>query len=445
MELNLDQLQELYEEEKNKSAAARAYCELNGIEYNDTRRKYISETIRTFDFVKKGIKGIRVDSSDNDLGNTTETETNQYKNDNQKEREDFFMPSAWDSEKNRFLSIDEYCDKYGLPKEQVRSSKLVSHVEKHMVYNIAFNPTLNEQTGIDEDFIDSVVNKHVKPFKPRLLSSGEPDWVDRVVITDVHIGMDTEGGSNITPLYDELWNKESLFDRLFILVDKIKRFQKGDTIIIDELGDFLDGLFGQTTRKGHELPQNMSDKEAFEVAVEFKNVLIDSLLDSYSNIVLNNITEDNHSGVFGYFVNSTVKKIVEQKYSNVEYNLLERFINHYSVGNHTFLLSHGKDSESLKFGFKPALDPKQIEKIDQYCKENKLYDGKLIEFSKGDSHQAIFDYTTSNDFEYCNYPAFSPPSNWVKTNFKNARSGFVMQHLDMNSKIKLHNPFWFDK
>lgn len=431
---DLEKAAEIYEKENNITQAAKQHCKELGIEYGEKYRNRLSRFIRSDKYES---------DVDSDLDNTTDTETNQYSNDNQKE--DFFMPSAWDTEKNRFLSIDEYCDKYGLPKEQVRSSKLVSHVEKHMVYNIAFNPTLNEQTGIDKDFIEFVVKKHTTPLNIPVQKLSESSWVDRVIITDVHIGMDTEGGSNITPLYEDKWNKITLFKRLEILIQHIKKFQKGDVLIIDELGDFLDGLFGQTTRKGHDLPQNMSDKEAFEIAIEFKNTLIESLLGSYSKIILNNITEDNHSGIFGYFVNSTVKKIVEQKYSNVEYNLLERFINHYSIGNHTFILSHGKDSESLKFGFKPTLDTKQMEKIDQYCKEHKLYNGNLIEFSKGDSHQAIFDYTTSNDFEYCNYPSFSPPSNWVKTNFKNSKSGFVIQNLDLNSKIKLHNPFWFEK
>lgn len=433
MEVNKKQLLAIYEEESTIAAAARKYCSLNNIEYTDSVRRKFSNYINN------------EKTNDSDLENTTETDTNQYKNDTEESNIEFFMPSAWDTEKNRFLSIDEYCDKYGLPKDQVRSSKLVAHLEKHMIYNIAFNPTLNEQTGIDEEFIENVIRKHIEPLTITSNNLGSKDWVDRVVITDVHISMDTTGSRNITPLYEGDWNKEILFERLNILIQHIKMFQKSNTLIIDELGDFLDGLFSQTTRKGHELPQNMSDKESFEVGVEFKIKLIESLLHTYDKIICNNITEDNHSGVFGYFVNSTVKKIIESKYSNVEYILMERFINHYSVGEHTFLLTHGKESESLRFGFKPVLDHKQIEKIDQYCKEYQLYDGKNIEFSKGDSHQAMFDYTTSNDFDYCNYPAFSPASNWVKTNFKNSKSGFFMQNIELNGNIKINIPYWFEK
>lgn len=430
MTYNTEQILKIFEKEDTITQTAKKYCSLNGFEYTDSVRRRISKIINS-------------EKTDEDLDVETKTATNQYSND--REETKVFMPSAWDEDKNRFLDIDEYCDKYGLPKEQVRSSKLVAHLNNHMIYNIAFEQSISEKTGIDEEFIESVVKKHVSPVEVNSVELGDKKWVDRVIYTDAHIGMDTTGGKNVEALYDDEWNKNVLFDRLDEMISTVKEFKRGDELIIDELGDFLDGLGGKTTRKGHDLPQNMSDKEVFEAGIEFKVKLIDELVRYYSKITLNNITEDNHSGVMGYFVNSTVKKIVEYKYENVKYNLLEKFINHYSVGEHTFVLSHGKDSEALKFGFKPVLDTKQIEKIDQYLKEYNLYNNKRVEFSKGDSHQCIFDFTTSNDFEYLNYPAFSPPSNWVKTNFKNSKSGFVIEHLDLNSKVKLINPFWFDK
>ena len=90
------------------------------------------------------------------------------------------------------------------------------------------------------------------------------------------------------------------------------------------------------------------------------------------------------------------------------------------------MITHGKDDKSLKFGFKPQLDLKGAEKIDQYLKQNKIYkDAELIIFCKGDSHQLLFDMCTSDDFYYFNYPALSPSSNWIKNNFKLGRRGFV--------------------
>jgi hypothetical protein len=104
----------------------------------------------------------------------------------------------------------------------------------------------------------------------------------------------------------------------------------------------------------------------------------------------------------------------------------KQFINHYFVGKVCFVITHGKDDKHLKFGFKPFQDSKSLEKIDQYLKQNNIYkQADLIVFKKGDSHQALFDLCTSDDFFYFNYPAGSPSSEWVQTNFKKGRRGFV--------------------
>ncbi len=321
------------------------------------------------------------------------------------------MPSAWCQKLNRFYTIDEFCDVYGLEKEKVKSSKLITHQPGHMSYNIVFYEP-EEETIIDiASGLEELVKKYIKP---------------------------------VMPSYDVRSDKEELLARLDIMTNHIKRFRKSSTLVIDELGDFLDGLGGETVRKNHKLPQNMNDKEVFDLGVAFKVKLVETLLTDYDIIQCNNVTEDNHSGVFGYFVNQAVKFILEAKYpERVSVRNMKRFIEHYTIGNHTFILSHGKDSESLKFGFKPFLDTNQAEKIDQYCKEHKLYNGNLIEFSKGDSHIGLYDDTTSNDFQYYNYPAFSPPSNWVKTNFKKSASGFKFYNIEKSTKTKIAIPYIF--
>jgi hypothetical protein len=251
-------------------------------------------------------------------------------------------------------------------------------------------------------------------------------------------------GKKGDPLYDGVWNKEEVLKRLDDMISHVKTFQKSNTLIIDDLGDFMDGLGGQTTRKGHELPQNMNDKDAFDLALQFKIRLVDNLVDVYDNIICHNITNDNHSSVFSYFVSSAFEQVSNCRYPEiVKVNTIKRFIEHYVVDNHTFIICHGKDEGEQKFGLKPKLDAIQAEKIDQYCKEHKLYNGNFIEFSKGDSHQALYDDTTSNDFQYYNYPAFSPPSNWVKTNFKNSKSGFRFYNIMRKENIKIAIPFWF--
>lgn len=290
------------------------------------------------------------------------------------------------------------------------------------------------------DFL-SIFKDKIEPVSFNSINFLDPKAIfDRLVYTDVHVGM------NVNPdgysLYGGSWDEFELEKRLVIMVNYTIEHRKSTTLIIKCLGDFMDGYNALTTRGGHELPQNMDNQKAFDVGLRFKIRLIDALMPHFEKIQCINICNDNHSGSFGYIVNSAFKTYVELKYpDNVEVINQRKFIDHYIIKNRCFILTHGKDDKSLKFGFKPILDAKQIEKIKNYIDENKLHNYK-IEFSKGDSHQYIFDNSTSKHFQYQNFPAFSPPSNWVQTNFQNSISGFV--HFNYYENQKTTNDFIFD-
>lgn len=262
---------------------------------------------------------------------------------------------------------------------------------------------------------------------------------DRLVITDIHVGMDVNKDGYA--LYYGEWNEKILFERLEVLVKHTLSHQKSRHLLIHDLGDFLDGFNGLTTRGGHQLPQNMDNQQMFDVGLKFKIKLVDSLIQHFDNIQFINICNDNHAGSFGYIVNSAFKQYIELKYpKGIEVINQRKFIDHYIVKNRCFILTHGKDDKSLKFGFKPILDSLQIEKIKNYIDEHKIHSHK-IEFSKGDSHQLILDFTSSTSFEYQNFGSFSPPSDWVKTNFKNTISCFT--HFNYYSDQKTINNYIF--
>lgn len=272
----------------------------------------------------------------------------------------------------------------------------------------------------------------VKPIKlPKISSKLDLSIFDRLVYTDVHIGM--EVNQNGYSLYDGVWNEAEVEKRLEIMVSQTLINKQSDTLIIHELGDFMDGYDAVTTRGGHSLPQNMDNQKAFDVGLSFKIRLIDALIPYYNKIECINICNDNHAGSFGYIVNSAFKAYIELKYENVKVVNQRKFIDHYIVENRCFILTHGKDDKNMKFGFKPHLDAVQIEKIKNYIDEYKLHN-YTIEFSKGDSHQLLLDFTSSSAFEYQNFGAFSPPSDWVKTNFKNTNSSFIVFNYYENQK-----------
>jgi len=273
--------------------------------------------------------------------------------------------------------------------------------------------------SIFKDKVQPITLKNNIDFKPIAL-------FDRLVYTDVHIGMDVN--PDTFSLYGGVWDEKEIFRRLDIMIAHTIFHKKSNILHIDELGDFVDGWDGETTRKGHKLPQNMDNQGQFDIGFKFKIYLIEGVVGYYDKVICHDICEDNHAGAFGYVVNSAFKSYIELKYpNNVTVTNQRKFIDHYfATPKHCFPLTHGKDSKSLKFGFKPILDKAQENKIDNYIKEYYLLQkGVTIEFGKGDSHQYLIDNSTSRSFSYNNFPAFSPPSGWVQVNFQKSMSGFV--------------------
>ena len=386
------------------------------------------------------------DASLNDLDN--DTVTNQYgekaygAGDVQAETKVYLSAFV----NGKMLNIKQYCEHYDLDYENMRSYKFVMFPVPY--YNIAFKTAELEpevQVKIEAIF-DEAAKRYASPVEvqnPMVVVKTKDiiGKVDRLVYSDVHIGMNPNGEKNNT-MYKTDWDRISILHSADKMAHEMISRQSGNVLVIDELGDLMDGWDGHTVRKGHSLPQLMSNEEAFDCALEFKMALIDELVPYYDKIICNNVCEDNHAGAFGYVVNSAFKSLAEAVYGGkvVVFNRTE-FITHYDIAGHLFLLCHGKDSSHLKFGFKPQLDARGMEKIDQYLKHHNLYSfrGK-IEFTKGDSHQALLDYCTSDDFDYVNAPALAPSSDWIKVNFKKGRRGFLIQHIDPHSETKVVTP-----
>jgi len=354
-----------------------------------------------------------------ELKNTSKTSANDYK------EEPFFL-SAYCKETNSILSIEDYCKKYNQPFKNLSSHKFLPYHYKEPSYNIVFKPEFAGSEDLKDFNFDKIIQKYIKPITqtPKPHFNFNKDF-DTLTYTDVHVGMDSDIDNNT--MYVGEWNKKELLKSADLVIAKTLEEQESYVLYVDDLGDLLDGFNAQTTRGGHSLPQNMTNEQCFDAALEFKMKILYGLVDSYETIHFNNICNDNHSGAFGYFVNEAFKQIAEIQFKDkVTVKNHRKFINHYFVGDICFLISHGKDDKSLKFGFKPHLDLKAADKIDQYCKQNSIYKiAKLIIFKKGDSHQSLFDMCSSDDFLYYNYPALSPSSNWIKNNFKLGRRGFV--------------------
>jgi hypothetical protein len=170
MELNKKRLQELYEQEQSKTNAAKAYCEEMGIEYTES-------------FRKKANAAILSSERSNDLENETTTETNQYTT----------SPLSALKEDGKIMSIQEYCEFYNIPFEQVRTFKLVTHTGKGAYYNIASNAIEGDGfKAFYEQMLKDIADISTRPKTIRRVDTDDVKLEEEYLLVidpcDLHIG-----------------------------------------------------------------------------------------------------------------------------------------------------------------------------------------------------------------------------------------------------------------
>ena len=256
----------------------------------------------------------------------------------------------------------------------------------------------------------------------------------RIILTDVHVGM--QPNENNYSLYNYTWNAEELEKRRLQIIQSVKDLdQVFEEIHVIDLGDLTDGFNAETTRGGHKLPQNMTNRQQFETAFKFKTTLLLQLQSEFNCRIVNyNAVNCNHSADLDFIVNQAVKMYVETSNKYIFVHNIEHFLGNYKHYGHTFVLTHGKDEKHMKFGLKPKMDLKTQTLLEDYIRINSL-NGKIT-VEKGDSHQQIVDECTSKVFDYNNYLAFSPPSGWVQTNFGSSKSGFNLMIINSKNNDK---------
>jgi len=248
-----------------------------------------------------------------------------------------------DFHNSEFAEVKRTLNKYGeviTKVEKLVPNALIDIPENHEIKRVSTNVSTKQQWVITEpiktvdvekeiDFL-SIFKDKIEPLYIKKTNEFDVSSFDRAVYTDVHIGMDVnkDGYS----LYDGIWNETEIFKRLDTFVNYIAKNQKSNTLFLNDLGDFMDGFDGFTTRGGHALPQNMDNQKAFDIGLKFKIAMIDALIKYYSDIRVINICNDNHSGSFGYIVNSAFKTYIELKYpDNVTVTNQRKFIDHYII------------------------------------------------------------------------------------------------------------------
>lgn len=353
---------------------------------------------------------------------------------------------AFESYKKFAQVMRAIVDKYGEPSEVMQLTKITpagatysrrkankdepeGGIIKRWTSNPYGDPWVRyEADGFDFSEIEELIRQAISEIKfdaPKY-NKEKTDDVLIAVYTDTHIGMETNDDGH--SLYGGTWNADVLKKRFDDFIQDVINNAQGREVHIFDLGDYADGWDAMTARKGHSLPQNMDNYQCFKVGVKAKLNLAMKL--SHLDVRFHNITNDNHAADFGKIINESVKMMIGDRFMNYH-----QFINHVIIGRHAIIFSHGKDDKNLKFGFQPIMNDKARAKIEEYIDFHRLHDYHIT-FMKGDSHRKLFD-DSNYKFRYYNYPAISPASEWVQTNFSKGRSGYVMHTFNKtNGEIK---------
>jgi len=405
MELNKKELFEIFENESTITSAARKYCEKHGIEYTDSiRRKcslYINEE-------KK---------SDNDLENETETETNQYVNDKESKRELF---TALNDE-GKLMSIDEYCEYYGLEKDKIRSWKLVSHTGIPF-FNLAFYENVMEPSVTEQELKDLIEEglAYQKYEKVEQSPYKEASGTGVVKIADLHLGSYVD---NLIRTKD--FSIDILAKKLNRAAEEINK-RNYELVHIHLLGDLLEsftGLNHKNSWKG--LDKVMVGAEAVKLTAK---VLHKDFLQRITNLgdvklIAGNhdrVTSDNKEDVHGDAANLVGWGLELIGYS-VEFNSL---VLTHEVDGICHILTHGHHNISKKSTQQLCWDYGVQGKFNLICEGHLHSIIEKLSAKQVNSFQVIKDDAV--DHRRMNCPSFFTGNFFSESLGYTSQSGFVI-------------------
>ena len=374
-------------------------------------------TIRKYNNTLKEINGYRVYSVDKVAlaGESLLDSFNDYKEDNVNINTN---------------QLDSRLEELGYSKSDVTSVKTWQTQSGETRYSIVTKP---DQVNADE-FLENLKNKlseSIKPFEITL-KPAKISGVDLIVYTsDKHVGACSKDSQ-----YNNEYNEVEFTRRMVSIFQQISyiKYEFGhiNSLIFIDLGDNLDGFNAQTTRGGHALPQNMTDEESFDTYVNAHKIFFDSLIENniaseYQAIFVN---DSNHSGSFGYTANRALEIYLNVKYPFISTRQMNKFMEHFILGNDCYILCHGKDKIDRKNGLPLHLNDATYKLISDYIDYNKLW-GYNVHFVKGDLHQPA--YESNSKFTYRNIPSVYGASKWVMNNFGLNKPGFSMDVYHMGN------------
>lgn len=294
-----------------------------------------------------------------------------------------------------------------------------------------------DMPALTKEFLDSLAKQLKKDIEPVNIKR-PPEYSERSLLlygADKHIGALTLDNS----IYRNDYDKDEIQRRLLVaplefIERAVNEYGPFKDIIIFELGDALDGYNGKTSRgnlgkSSHTLPQQMDNREQFELYIQIHKALFDALAqmgvaDRISFVATGN---SNHGGDFEYVAIKALEIYLNERYPEIRTYVTDRFMDHIIIGNHAFIFSHGNDGEDKKYGFPVFLDSKAENFISDYIDINKLNDYNVTVVS-GDMHTRS--EVLRRKFRYKKVLSQYGSSRWMHLNYHGTVAGYDWEILD---------------
>jgi hypothetical protein len=280
------------------------------------------------------------------------------------------------------------------------------------------------------DFLSELIkNTSIPPTLDNKIKIKSKDDKHTLLIysSDKHIGAEVTSDSLFSNEYsDTIFAKR--MDRLLLETVRLDSLYHFENIIFLDLGDAADGMDGYTGSKSHKLPQNLTNREVFTTYLQTHIDFFAKLTKHTSaNLFYKTVGDSNHGGDMDWMMFVSTGLALNKSFPKVKVDIGSKFIEHFSINDHTFILCHGKDSKNLKKGLPKILDKKTELYIKSYI-DSKNIRSKFVHFIKGDLHQAATEY--SNFFRYKNVLSMFGASDWVQTNFMSNTKGVSFDILN---------------
>jgi hypothetical protein len=377
------------------TAASREACREYGYPYEDSIRRHFSNHINKVNETTENI---------------TYTDTNQYGTDTQLSAR---KPDG------TLMDIQEYCIWYGIPFEQARTYKLVTHTGTPY-YNIASN-VLSQESYVSEEELKSLIEEGLENVKLTLKTNVTgSNSVGIVKLADLHLGAYVD---NL--IRTKNFSIDILANKLYDAATEVNK-RKYSVVHIHILGDLIEsftGLSHKNTWKG--LDKAMVGAEAVKLVVK---ILHDNFLSRINNlgdvkVVAGNhdrVTSDNKEDVQGGAANLVCWGLELIGY-RIEFNPL--VITHV-VDGICHILTHGHHNISKKSTKQICWDYGVQGMYNLICEGHLHSIIQKLNVNQRDSYQTIKDDAV--DHRRINCPSFFTGNFFSESLGYTSESGFII-------------------